>query len=195
MAGQPDAYATARLAIEVCDRNGLIVVADAIRDAMRSGTTSSEILGDLGLVADRHMNLESTPVELREVLGRLLSEVDLLLGRSPPRSRSPAADTMFVPLDSWIARDAWGRQVSLLGRTGISVVEGGREYFVDSEFSATPGRISVFVDEAFEVDGERKVRLDATETVRVCRLAIEGARALGQSVDVLPKDNALTGNK
>lgn len=86
MTGKPDAYATARLAIKVCDRQGLSVVADDIRDAMRSGTTSSEILGDLGLAAEKHMSSESIPVELREILGRLLSEVDLLLGRSQARS-------------------------------------------------------------------------------------------------------------
>lgn len=100
---------------------------------------------------------------------------------------------MFKPVDSWAARDHHGRQVSLSGKTSIRVVEDGREYFVDSEFSATPGRISVFVDEAFEVSGDNKIRLSAPEMRRICQLAIDGAAALGQTVDVLPKDNALTG--
>lgn len=102
---------------------------------------------------------------------------------------------MFRPAETWTSRDDQGRQVSLLGKTGIRVVDDGREYFVDSEFSATPGRISVFVDEAFEVTGGQKIRLGASERNRVCRLAIEGARALGQTVDILPKDNAFTDGK
>lgn len=104
-------------------------------------------------------------------------------------------DVMFQSVDSWNAQDDQGRVVSMLGKTGVRVVEYGREYFVDSEFSATPGRISVFVDEAFEVTGGQKILLGAPETLRVCRLAIEGVRALGQTVDILPKDTAFTDGK
>lgn len=93
---------------------------------------------------------------------------------------------MFSPIDSWKAVDEDGRSVTIRGRTGVSVTERERQYFVDSELATDPNRISLFVDEAFVIEHGQRVPLSSTETVRVCKIALQGLLSLGLQVDVLP---------